>query len=145
MAEALHGGEILFNQAAAEDVGPAGIESGKRLADLEHVLFVGDQTKGGAKHRFQRIMNAGNRREALIAPSELLFFQFVGGTGTDDGDDGDKAVDILRPAHSIERGHGRAFHMVNAAGPARADHVPDFLILPRGEPLEIKVRGRLGR
>ncbi len=90
-------------------------------------------------------METGNGREALIAAGELLFFQFVGGTGADHGDDGDKAVDILRPAHPVERGHGGTFHMVDTAGPTGTDHLPYFGILPRGEAFEIKAGGWLGR
>jgi len=145
VAEALHGGQILFDQAAAEDIGPTGIESGKRLADLEDMFLVGDETEGRAENRFQGGMDAGNGGEALIAAGELILFQFVGGAGTDDRNNRNKAVDIPRPAHPVQRGHGRALHMVNSAGPAGADHVPDFLILPWGETLEIEGGGWLRR
>ena len=141
----LHRDHVLPDQAPAQDVGPAGIQSRKRLADLQHVLLIGDQPEGGAEDRFEGGMETGNGREALIAAGELLFFQFVGGTGADHGDDGDQAVDIPRPAHPVECGHGGTFHVVNAAGAAGTDHPPDLRILPRGEAFEIKAGGWLGR
>ena len=78
MTQPFHGGHVLFDETAPKNVGSTGLESGKRLADLENMFLVGDQAKGGAEDRLERGVEAGNGSQPLIPAGELLFFQFIG-------------------------------------------------------------------
>ncbi len=42
VSQPLHRDHVLLDQATAQNIGPAGIEPGERLADLENVLLIGD-------------------------------------------------------------------------------------------------------
>ena len=85
-------------------------------------------------------MRIANGTETLITAGELHLFAFVGGTRSNDGDDGDEGIDVLDVAHFAERDHGRTFEVVNGAGGARGDEVPDATVLPGFQSGEVDVQ-----
>src|SRR5204863_685365 len=119
-------GDFVFAQGAAEDVGAAGGQAGEGFADLEDVFFIDDQAVGAAQARFERWMGIANGAEALVAAGEFHFLAFVGGAGADDGDDGDEGVNVVDVAHFAEGDHGGAFDVVDGAGLAGGDELPDL-------------------
>src|SRR5206468_3347203 len=68
--------------------------------------------------------------KALVAAGEFHFFVFVGGAGADDGDDGDQTIYVADVAHFAEGDHGVAFNVVDGAGVAVGDEVPDAGVSP---------------
>ena len=76
--------------------------------------------------------------ESLVSASKLIFLEFVGGARADHGNDSDKTVDIGGATKTIESSHGGALHVVDSACAPVGDHLPDGVIIPRGESFEIE-------
>jgi len=120
---------FIFAEGTAEDVGAAGGQAGKGFADLEDMFFIDDEAEGAAQAGFERRVRVADGAEALVTAGEFHFFAFVGGAGADDGDDGDEGVDVTRIAHFAEGNHGGAFDVMDSAGVAGGDELPDVGIV----------------
>src|SRR5882672_2618181 len=77
--------------------------------------------------------------ETLVTAGELHLFAFVRRARTNHRDDRDERINVLDVAHLAQRDHGRAFNVMDRAGVAIGDHLPNLGIFPRFQRGEVEL------
>lgn len=131
---------VELHEGAAQHISAAGGEPGEGLTNLQNVLLVGHDAERGAQNGGEACVGEIDFFESLCPTGKLGLFEAVGSSGTDDGDNGHEAVDVSHIGHAGETGHGGAFDVVDAAGIAGGDHVPDAGVTPG---LDVAFAGRV--